>query len=859
MPIYSQYDVPNSNDMVNLGVGQPSTKDLPLNWFKDSLMNISSKLDNPEFLQYGAISGYDSVKETLAKWLSKKYKNNVTKDQLFMTNGNTGGLQLLMDIFMESGDEIIIEDPTYFIAKNIFDEYGLNINPVPMTENGIDIVKLEEAINKIIDNDEKNLQSKIFLYTIPIHHNPSSITLSKENRIKLAKLCKKYPKFYVIADEVYHFLSYDNLVEYPPLADYHEKIFSLGSFSKLVSPSLRVGWIYQNNLLNKENPYDLIDRLKKSSILDSSGGINPLGYLIIENAINDKTIDKLIENNIKTLSEKSQIMYEFITSHLKDIKVIKPKGGYFLWLNLNSIDGNDFLNFATICKVKFHPGFKFGETCDNYIRLSVSYYDQDDLILGLSRLMEAYTLFKSIRVSIFGSTGRLGSLIKNEITNNTHFTFIEGITRDIKINEKANVIVDVSSNDGTKSLLTYLIKNSINKALIIGTTGLTPDTQMLIKRYSIKNPVCLVSNFSEGISKIKKIISELNSLGQNWKFNMLEKHHQKKIDKPSGTAKTLAKEIKQECPIESVREGDIIGYHQILINSKEEEIIISHNAKDRNIFAKGCLNYIKWIVLQKPGLYYEIENIKEYEIDTILGTKMLITEKHDVINNNNDDISFKILFTKENNLYKWKIVDKINEPFNTDSNHCLMIVKYLHKTYNISTGKLRENSAAFKIKDRKIYLEVPDPKLFDLNNTESQNLGSLIRQLSGLNMVGVSKYLINNEYYLIIEIANVIDEIDSDVFSTLGTIVNSEKTVLNSYHILFINILTDNQIRIRFFNKYVGKEIDGDADACLAVSDYFTYVNDLSYDDNIETSIILNNDIVKILYNSGKYYIVYSM
>ena len=136
MPKYSQYDVPNSENMVNLGVGQPSTSELPLEWFKKTLHNLSLSLETPECLQYGSISGYDSLREKLAEWLTQKYYLNIkrnlkvdhliNKDQIFMTNGNTGALGLIMSTIMETGDEIIIEDPTYFIAKNIFEFIYLN-------------------------------------------------------------------------------------------------------------------------------------------------------------------------------------------------------------------------------------------------------------------------------------------------------------------------------------------------------------------------------------------------------------------------------------------------------------------------------------------------------------------------------------------------------------------------------------------------------------------------------------------------------------------------------------------------------------------------------------------------------------
>jgi len=871
MPIYSQYDVPDSTEMIHLGVGQPSTKDLPLNWFNNALTNIIN-INNPEILQYGDIPGYDSLREKMSVWLSKKYYNNstlVNKNQIFMTNGNTGALQLLIDTFIESGDEILIEDPTYFIAKNIFDEYGLNINSIPMEDDGINIDILEDKIKKIIREDERNLQNKIFLYIIPIHHNPTSITLSNTKRNKLAELCNKYEKLYIIADEVYHFLNFDKVSNYLPMADYHPKIFSLGSFSKIIAPSLRVGWIYQKNT---SESYNLINKLEKSSILDSCGGLNPLGFLLIEQSFKDNAIDSLIESNINMLAIKCDIMYDYIISNFEDVTIIKPKGGYFLWLKLSdskNLDTNKFLDFAVNFKVKFHPSIKFSDTCNNYIRLSFSYYNLDDLITGLKRLQEAYHLYTKTKISILGSTGKLGSLIVKQINENNNYYFLEPIHRNISVNSITDLIIDVSCAEGTHNLLEYLIENNINKPLLIGTTGLNNNTEKLIRLYAIKNPVGLISNFSEGINKIKKLITELNNIGSDWKFSMIEKHHVNKKDKPSGTAKTLLNCINRYCDIDSVREGEIIGFHQLKIESAEEEIIISHNAKTRNLFAKGCLNYIDWLKIKKPGLYYERKdtNIPEYLIQTILGSTFLITESEEFKNkyineetNKNDKVNFIIVVSKDKesktNNYIWKLYDIFGEEIESNSNDLIAIIKYYNTIHKVNNGKL-ENKNFFKVEDNKYYLEIFElPSNIEMKKVEETGLTNLIAQLSGLNVIGINKYIIEDTY-LIIELSENIDNIDSDILTTLGSIINGDRSITNLYNICYVNIKEDTQVRMRFYDKNIGKESNGNIYGCVAACDYLAFVNDLSYDNDLKGIIVLNNDIINVLYKNDKYFVCY--
>ena len=145
MPTYGQYDVPKSNTMVNMGVGQPDNRNLPLDLIKKGMAAFLESDDN-EILQYGDIPGYPKFREKLAKWLSQKYNNNVTKDELFVTNGNTQAVMLLMNEFIEQGDTIIVEDPSYFIMINIFKDFDLEIEKVTMDKNGANMEELEEIV-----------------------------------------------------------------------------------------------------------------------------------------------------------------------------------------------------------------------------------------------------------------------------------------------------------------------------------------------------------------------------------------------------------------------------------------------------------------------------------------------------------------------------------------------------------------------------------------------------------------------------------------------------------------------------------------------------------------------------------------
>lgn len=905
MSNYSQYNVPEVSQCVNFGVGQPTTSELPLDDFKDVLQSMIQNINDPEFLQYHSIPGYDKLRIKLSLWLTEQYYRELKKNskikkldvshkidynQILMTNGNTGALQLLLNVFCEAGDEIIIENPTYFIAKKFFEEYNLKINTVNMDNDGLNLEELENKIKHIIQISEKYPQNKIFLYTIPVHHNPTSITMSHSKRLKLAELCKKYPNFYIISDEVYHFLNFDNIDVYP-LADYHPNILSLGSFSKTLFPAVRVGWIYSNDKSGK-----ILGDIKKSSWLDSSGGLNPLGFKVVEQMITDKKMDTILQNNIKKLSSRCETMTTFLNSHRDKFDFVIPRGGYFLWLKMK-YNTKGFFEYCENSGIKFHAGYKFGSNCNNYLRLSFSYYNEKEIIEGLQRLVKLYYDFIRIKVSICGYNGKLGSLIVKELENNPEYS-ISKIDRKMIIDDYSDVIIDVSSSLGTKELLTKLIQESYNVPIIIGTTGLDDETLSLITIYSEDAPVAVISNFSKGINTVKKMIQSINN--NEWKFNMIEKHHTHKKDAPSGTAKTLSSLLNKDCPIQSIREGEIIGYHELHLDNDAEEIIIIHNAKDRSLFAKGCIEYIPWIINKSKGVYYEmdydinkqtqsinkIDNTNETSdiesIENIIDEKQIKNEKilipnvffniedekyksliikenipkslwssvftDSIKNENTDGVIFLTVDDNDETTYEMRIWIKLNNEFINYDNYNIniisyYIIRYLEKTKNIKEGIILNPNFAqsFIINDDKtikLYFDDPTDSNIDLN--EKMEWMDIFNCILGYNAVNIVKYETNKKE-LIIHTDKSIDDIDEKL-NLIGEIKNSK------YHIINYD---KNKIQIKSY--LIDSDIS-DSKTNFSLSAYicaFKYLMDYLQKSDIKMTIELNNDMQLDIYNEN--------
>lgn len=568
--MFSQYEIPNSDEMINFGIGQPSL--MLLEKCKPLIkigMNYSQNISDPALLQYGHIQGYPQFRYDLSKFLENKYEKIVNSSNLMITNGVTEALSLILSLYSKNKIILYVEDPTYFLALNIFNDLQLDIRTIPMTDGQIDLDYLHKCCCS-------NIGIKQILYIIPTFQNPTGQTLSHEARHRLGKIADDFDLL-VISDEVYQLLYFDKKPP-PPLCYYSNNIVSLGSFSKILAPGIRLGWIHTHNSM-------LMDKLIKCGHMDSSGGKSPLVQSIVHGIILSSEFEQYLENTRKYLSMNCIEMCDALHKNLGDyIEFVKPDGGYFIWAKLNK---KITLKHLERNGVKTHFGHKFSDNYDNYIRLSFSYYTIFDILRGIERLKLAFEDTK-INIAVLGYRGRLGSRIVEMLKTHEKCNFIEGIDRDFKMEhgKKYDAIIDVSHKDATPLLIDHLNSKKIFVPLLVGTTGFEDISK--IKNYIdiYRGNIC--NNFSMGIPHIIDFIYQFNE--PKWKVHIAEYHHINKKDSPSGTALLLQKCIMQPTTITSHRIGDIIGTHEITFSTPFESITITHDVKDRNVFAIGAIN-----------------------------------------------------------------------------------------------------------------------------------------------------------------------------------------------------------------------------------------------------------------------------
>ena len=248
-----------------------------------------------------------------------------------------------------------------------------------------------------------------------------------------------------------------------------------------------------------------------------------------------------------------------------------------------------------------------------------------------------------INVGIVGSTGRVGSLLIDDLQNDEQaklgacHVFDElkksvpngtVVTNDMKtLLKTVDVVIDFSAPTATESLLTEVIEGEIKKPLVIATTGFNKHQQNLLIEASKLVPILYSTNMSLGVAVLKKLVSLASKTLRDFDIEIVEQHHKHKVDSPSGTALTLAEHAahardlnlddvrvsgrdgligartKDEIAVMSLRGGDIVGRHTVGLYNDGEFIELNHTATARNTFSKGAIKAAKWLVNKEAGLY----------------------------------------------------------------------------------------------------------------------------------------------------------------------------------------------------------------------------------------------------------------
>lgn len=361
-----------TEEVINFGLGQPSPSLLPLNLIARGANQLAG--EDPLLLQYGRGSGPRPFLEALAGFLTAGYGSTVTADDLAVTAGTSMALGLVSQILARSGDRVVCGDPTYFLAHGVFASQGLRAVGVPVDDGGLDT----DALEALLDSDGPIA----FVYCIPSFQNPSGTCLRPERARRLVELAERYD-FVIVADEPYLLLPFEAAP--PCLMSYDEgrgRVLSLGTFSKILAPGLRLGWIHAHPAL--------IARFLNHGVLRSGGSLNPIVTRIVQTTLEDGSLTENISMLRQVLKNRSIRLSRALDA--AGLRHQPPRGGYFTWVDLGM--GADSTSLLEHCRTQHGVAFCPGERCAvseelrRYVRLSFAFYTEEELEEGVDRLVQ---------------------------------------------------------------------------------------------------------------------------------------------------------------------------------------------------------------------------------------------------------------------------------------------------------------------------------------------------------------------------------------------------------------------------------------------------------------------------------------
>lgn len=358
--------------IISLATGLPASECLPIEDFRHSL-NTVLEWQGARAMQYSP--QYVPLREWLAGYMQSRGVA-CTPQQVVITNGCEQGLNILSRLFLDHGDSAVIEAATFTGVKMATAGRGVIVHTLPTNlETGADIDALEAAL--------KQAPRPRLIILIPDFHNPLGVSISAEKRQRAAQLAAEYG-VPLVEDDPYSPLRFAGEVPLPIKAhDEGEMVFYLGSFSKMLAPAVRLGWLVAPQELTPQ-----IAALRESMDLESSALMQRAVYDFLQRGLLEPHLERLNATN----RERCAALMTALNKHLGDIATwTKPEGGLFAWVTLpEHIDTTEMLTDAIDNKVVYIPGHAFavGDTHHNAMRLNFSNVQPGQFDEALGRLSD---------------------------------------------------------------------------------------------------------------------------------------------------------------------------------------------------------------------------------------------------------------------------------------------------------------------------------------------------------------------------------------------------------------------------------------------------------------------------------------
>ncbi|QPK81311.1 PLP-dependent aminotransferase family protein [Schaalia sp. ZJ405] len=389
--IRALFSVVSRPEVVSLAGGMPNLEDLPLPNLAESAKSLILN-HGTQALQYGSGQGWEPLRSQLAEIMTYDHIIGADPDDIVVTTGSQQALDLMAELFIDQGDLVLAESPSYVGALGCFRARQAEVVHVPMDEHGL----IPQALEETIRHHKAQGRHIKFLYTIPNFQNPAGVSLSLERRPQITEICMR-EHILILEDNPYGLLGFDA----DPLPALHsfspQGVVYLGSVSKIFAPGMRVGWALA--------PHAIRDKL----ILASEAAIlspTMFGQMFLSQYLSDYDWYGQVKVYRSMYRERRDAMDAALRDFMPDCTWTKPEGGFYTWVTLpEGLDAKAMLPRAVRAQVAYVSGtaFYYDGQGSNHMRLSFCYPTPERIREGIRRLSTVVNAEKEL-VDMFGAS-----------------------------------------------------------------------------------------------------------------------------------------------------------------------------------------------------------------------------------------------------------------------------------------------------------------------------------------------------------------------------------------------------------------------------------------------------------------------
>jgi len=387
------FAVASRPEVVSLAGGMPYVSALPPELVSGALERVMRD-NGPEALQYGSGQGTPAIREQILEVMALE-GIRASVDDVVVTTGSQQALDLVTKLFIDKGDVILAESPSYVGAIGVFRSYQADVVHVATDNDGM----VPESLRETIVRTRAAGKTIKLLYLIPNFHNPAGVTLSWERRLEIIEIARSN-NILILEDNPYGLLYFDGPPPQAMRSVDTDGIIYLGTFSKTFAPGLRVGWAVAPHAIRE-----------KLILANESAVLSPSAFT--QNVITSYFSGADWRGQIDTFRgiyrERKEALVGALKEHLPDLTWTDPTGGFYVWLTLpNHLDSKAMLPRAVKELVAYTPGTAFFANGDgrHNIRLSFCYPTPDAIRLGVRRLTKVINGETEL-LETFAGTGQL--------------------------------------------------------------------------------------------------------------------------------------------------------------------------------------------------------------------------------------------------------------------------------------------------------------------------------------------------------------------------------------------------------------------------------------------------------------------